>query len=88
MYYDKCCDRCQRFGGLTKRGEMPQQCILFLGSFEAWEIDYVGPISHEGYPYRYIIVSVDYMTKWAKGRAVKVADAKSTIKFWKEVIFH
>ena len=24
MYYAKCYDRCQRFGGLTKRGEMPQ----------------------------------------------------------------
>ena len=66
---------------------MPQQPILFLEPFEAWGIDYVGPIGNEGSRYRYIIVCVDYLTKWAEARAVKVADARATVKFLKEVIF-
>lgn len=42
--YVKRCDRCQRFGSLTKKNEMPQQPILFLEPFEALGIDYVEPI--------------------------------------------
>ncbi len=55
---------------------------LPLLSFEKWRIDYVWPIylrSSRGMAY--IILAMDYMTKWVEVEIVKVADKKTTALF-------
>ena len=67
---------------------MPLHPVLPQLPFEKWGLDYVGPIkpATRGSQARYIIVSTDYMTKWAEARDVRKVDACSTAKFIYEQI--
>ncbi|RDX67960.1 pol, partial [Mucuna pruriens] len=54
---------------------MPQQPILFCEVFDVWGIDFIGlfPISNG---YSYILLVVDYMSRWVEAMATKTNDAK------------
>lgn len=62
--------------------------ILADHPFEKWGIDFIGPISPAAKhtQARYIIVAIDFFTKWAKARATKKNDARSTAKFLYEQV--
>jgi len=72
------CDSCERFGGNPRSHDMPLKSILFIEPFKYWGVDYVRSIKDEKDPLRYIIVTVDYITKWPEAKVVKIVDAKST----------
>ncbi|CAM8999998.1 unnamed protein product [Rhodiola kirilowii] len=80
--YEKCrkCDRCQRVGNVTARNEMPQVPILVNDVFDIWGIDFMGPfpISRGNI---YILVAVDYVSKWVEAKATKNDDAKTVVDF-------
>ncbi|GAU40251.1 hypothetical protein TSUD_219620 [Trifolium subterraneum] len=65
---------------------MPLQSILEVEVFDRWGIDFVGPfpssLSNE-----YILVAVDYVSKWVEAIASPKADGKTVIKFLKKNIF-
>ena len=44
-------------------------------------IDYVGPLNRSKDGNRYIIVAMDYLTKWPEAKPVKEATAKETVEF-------
>jgi hypothetical protein len=46
---------------------------MTLQAFEKWAIDFMGPINPPGKHIgaRYIITATEYLTRWAKARAVK-----------------
>jgi len=80
------CDRCQTIGNITKRHEMPQSGILEVELFDVWGIDIISPFS----PSRnnlYILVVVDYVSKWVEAVATSTNDSKVVIKFLKKNIF-
>ena len=61
---------------------MPLSMNLATQPFEKWGIEFVGPITAViNSQARYIIVAMDYFTKWAQARAMRKADARSTAKF-------
>ena len=62
---------------------MPLTGIIATQSFKKWEIDFMGPISPTAKhtKARYIIVAMDYYTKWVEARATHQADACSIAKF-------
>ena len=78
------CDACQRQGNITKRDEMPQQMIQVCEVFDVWGIDFMGPFppSHK---FLYILVAVDYVSKWAEAKALPTNDAKVVIEFLKKL---
>ncbi|XP_071691253.1 uncharacterized protein [Rutidosis leptorrhynchoides] len=59
------CDACQRGGNLSKRDEMPRQNIQVCEIFDVWGIDFMGPFPSSERN-QYILVAVDYVSKWAK----------------------
>ncbi|KAK8975227.1 hypothetical protein V6N11_021123 [Hibiscus sabdariffa] len=67
-------------GNISRRNEMP------LNPIHVWGIDYMGPFvsSFENY---YIILAVDYVSKWVEAKATKNNDSKTTVKFLKDFIF-
>ncbi|XP_021724875.1 protein NYNRIN-like [Chenopodium quinoa] len=79
-------DKCQRSGGITKRDEMPQQNILEVKPFDVWGVDFMGPfVSSCGN--LYILVAVDYVTKWIEAIPSPTDDHKVVLKLPKKIIF-
>ncbi|XP_074271310.1 uncharacterized protein LOC141595243 [Silene latifolia] len=80
------CDACQRTGNISRRHEMPQVGILEVGVFDVWGIDYQGLFpSSKGN--KYILVAVDYVSKWVEVVASVHCDAKTIVQLFKKVIF-
>ncbi|WZZ34801.1 hypothetical protein YC2023_018202 [Brassica napus] len=80
------CDSCQRRGNITKRNEMPQNLILEVEVFDVWGIDFMGPFP-SSYSNKYILVAVDYVSKWVEAIASPTNDAKVVLKMFKSIIF-
>eukprot|EP00253_Pinus_taeda_P002297 PITA_02297 len=55
----------------TPKDEMPMQPQVTFEPFEKWGVDFVGPISPPLKQKQYIIVCIDYLTKWAETEAIK-----------------
>nr|GEZ79367.1 reverse transcriptase domain-containing protein [Tanacetum cinerariifolium] len=65
---------------LTQRDEMPQNSIQVCEIFDAWGIDFMGPfLSSKGN--KYILVAVDYLSKWVEAKALPTNDARVVVKF-------
>nr|GEU33807.1 reverse transcriptase domain-containing protein [Tanacetum cinerariifolium] len=78
----KYCDSCQRQGKISQRDEMPQNSIQVCETFDVWGIDFMGPFpSSKGN--KYILVAVDYLSKWVEAKALPTNDARVVVKFLK-----
>ena len=64
---------------------MPMNYILVCDIFDVWGIDFMGPFS-KSYGNEYILVAVDYVSKWVEAVALATNDARVVIKFLK-IIF-
>ncbi|GJQ94562.1 reverse transcriptase domain-containing protein [Tanacetum coccineum] len=78
------CDTCQRQGKILQRDEMPQNSIQVCEIFDVWGIDFMGPFpSSRGN--KYILVAVDYLSKWVEAKALPTNDARVVCKFLKSL---
>ena len=74
---------------LVAREEMPLRPIMEIRAFAKWGTDFVGPIkpfsrhTHS----KFIIVAMDYLTKWVEAKATVKNDARTTAKFWYKNVF-
>ncbi|XP_057548108.1 uncharacterized protein LOC130826543 [Amaranthus tricolor] len=68
------------------RNEMPQNYILECELFDCWGIDFMGPFT-SSYGNRYILVRLDYVSKWVEGIASPTNDYKVVMKLFKSIIF-
>ncbi|XP_068304259.1 uncharacterized protein, partial [Pyrus communis] len=86
--FDFCskCDRCQKMGNISRRNEMPLNNILVVELFDVWGIDFMGPFP-SSFGYLYILVAVDYVSKWVEAIATRTNDHKVVLNFLKDVIF-
>ncbi|GJR91871.1 reverse transcriptase domain-containing protein [Tanacetum coccineum] len=81
------CDACQHQGKISQRNEMPQNAIQVCEIFDIWGIDFMGPFpSSQGN--KYILVAVDYLSKWVKAKALPTNDARVVCKFLKSLFAH
>nr|GEY88387.1 reverse transcriptase domain-containing protein [Tanacetum cinerariifolium] len=77
-------DSCQRQGKISQRDEMPQNSIQICEIFDVWGIDFMGPFpSSRGN--KYILVAVDYLSKWVEAKALPTNDARVIFKFLKSL---
>nr|GEU63247.1 hypothetical protein [Tanacetum cinerariifolium] len=65
-----------------RKDEMPQNVIQVCEIFDVWGIYFMGPFpcSREN---RYILVAVDYLSKWVEAKALPTNDARVVVKFLK-----
>ncbi|XP_076950882.1 uncharacterized protein LOC143624006 [Bidens hawaiensis] len=82
----KNCVKCQQMGGISKRDEMPMQPILVVDIFDVWGIDFMGPFPNS-YGNLYILVAVDYVSKWVEAIATMTNDHTVVCKFVQSNIF-
>ena len=81
----KTCARCQQLGGVTRRNMMPLTLILIIEIFDCWGIDFMGPFP-PSCGYLYILLAVDYWSKWVEVIPTRTNDHKVVLKFIKEHI--
>ncbi|GJU47131.1 reverse transcriptase domain-containing protein [Tanacetum coccineum] len=74
----------RRQGKISQRDEMPQNAIQVCEIFNVWGIDFMGPFpsSHRN---KYILVAVDYLSKWVEAKALPTNDARVVVKFLKSL---
>ncbi|GJZ21810.1 reverse transcriptase domain-containing protein [Tanacetum coccineum] len=81
------CEACQKTGNISKRDEMPLNNIQVCEIFDIWGIDFMGPFP-KSYKFEYILVAVDYVSKWAEAQALPTNDARVVITFLKKLFCH
>ncbi|XP_070041632.1 uncharacterized protein [Nicotiana tomentosiformis] len=73
-------------GGISKKDEMPLTTILEIDIFDVWGINFMGPfVSSCGNTY--ILVVVDYVSKWVEAVTLPKNEARSVVEFLKKHIF-
>jgi hypothetical protein len=65
---------------------MPLTNNLQIELFDVWGIDYIGPFP-KSKSCEYILVAVDYVSKWVAAMPCRAADAKHSKKMFHEIIF-
>ena len=69
-------------GNMSARDMMPLTPILIVEIFDVWGIDFMGPYL-PSFGFEYILVAVDYVSKWVEAEATRTNDHKVVIKFLK-----
>nr|XP_016470949.1 PREDICTED: uncharacterized protein LOC107793177 [Nicotiana tabacum] len=82
----KGCNECQRTGNISRRHEMPMNPIQQVEVFDVWGIDFMGPFV-SSYGNKYILVAVDYVSKWVEAAAFPTNDSRVVVGFLKKNIF-
>nr|GEV43621.1 reverse transcriptase domain-containing protein [Tanacetum cinerariifolium] len=65
---------------ISQRDEMPQNSIQVCKIFGVWGIDFMVPFSSSR-GNKYILVAVDYLSKWVEAKALPTNDARVVCKF-------
>ncbi|KAI5414878.1 hypothetical protein KIW84_040365 [Lathyrus oleraceus] len=60
---------------------MSQKGMLEVELFDVWGIDFMGPFP-PSFGKNYILVVVDYVSKWVEAVALPTNDAKAKLTFW------
>ena len=82
----KTCENCQKVGNITARDQMPLTSILVCEIFDVWGMDFMGPFP-SSFGFTYILLAVDYVSKWVEAKATRTNDSKVVVAFIKENIF-
>jgi hypothetical protein len=81
----KTCENCQKLRSISKRHMMPLNSILVIEIFDCRGINFMGPFP-SSFGFLYILVAVDYVSKWIEAIPSRNNDHKTVIKFLKENI--
>jgi len=65
---------------------MPLTNNLQIELFDVWGIDYMGPFV-KSRNYEYILVAVDYVSKWVEIMPCKKDDSRHSRRMFEEIIF-
>nr|GEX37146.1 hypothetical protein [Tanacetum cinerariifolium] len=74
----------KRQGQISQRDEMPQNAIQVCEIFDVWGIDFMGPFPNSK-GNKYILVAIDYLSKWVEAKALPTNDARVVVKFLKSL---
>ena len=83
----KKCDKCQRFRNVQR---LPAEKLMTIASpwpFAQWGIDIVGPLPQGKGQVKFLLVAIDYFTKWVEAEALaKIIEARIRSFMWKNII--
>ena len=65
---------------------MPFNPILVVDLFDVWGVDFMGQFL-TSFGYSYILVGIDYVSKWVEPIPCKTNDQRVVLKFLKEYVF-
>ncbi|XP_072054271.1 uncharacterized protein [Arachis hypogaea] len=83
----KSCDKCQRHANIHRAAPHQLSIISAERPFGSWGIDLVGPFPTAPGQLRYLIVAIDYYTKWIEAEPLASITATQCQKFvWRQII--
>jgi len=83
----KKCDKCQRFSNKKHAPANELTSVFSPWPFHKWGVDIVGPFPLAPGQLKFLIVGIDYFTKWIEAEAVSRITADRVKKFyWKKII--
>lgn len=74
----KVSNQCHRMRNISKRHELPLNKIREVKTFDVYGVDFMGPFL-PSYGNLYILVVVDYTSKWVEAATLPTNDAKVVI---------
>ena len=81
------CDKCQRFAPSIHQPAAGLNPIASPWPFSQWGLDIVGPLPRAPGNCQWLIVTMDYFTKWVEAEPlVHITDANSKKFVWKNII--
>ena len=81
------CDKCQRFGNVQHVAAKHLTTITSPWPFSTWGIDIMGPFPCGKKQVKFIVVAIDYFTKWVEAEHLTVImEAKIQHFIWKNLI--
>jgi len=86
--YIKKCKPCQKHGNLIHQKQEQLHSILSPWPFAKWGMDILGPFSPGKGQVKFLIIAVDYFTKWIEAKPLTTIIAQQVQQFvWKDIIF-
>jgi len=85
-HFCKSCEKCQKTGNITYKNQMPLTNILVSEIFDVWGIAFMCPFP-SSFGNLYILLAVDYVSKWIEVKATRTNDAKVVLDFVRTHIF-
>jgi hypothetical protein len=83
------CEACQRFSRKMKALAQLVPLIAPLWPSQRWGIDIVGKLTPAQGNYTFVVVAVEYFTKWIKAKPLTNVSSVSIKKiFWQNTICH
>ena len=83
----KRCDKCQRFGNVQRLPVEKLTAITSPWPFSQWGIDIVGPLPQGKGQVKFLLVAIDYFTKWVELEALAtITEARIQSSVWKNII--
>ncbi|KAK3022653.1 hypothetical protein RJ639_045419 [Escallonia herrerae] len=87
LEYTKKCDACQRFASIPKQAPNPLTMMKSPIPFAMWGMDILGPFPLASAQHKFVIVAIDYFTKWVEVEALAtIMKKKCEDFFWRAVI--
>ncbi|GKB89562.1 reverse transcriptase domain-containing protein [Tanacetum coccineum] len=82
------CKDCQIYRPIPREPQQPLTPIMAPWPFYKWGIDIAGPFPEGPGKVKFLIVAMDYFTKWIKAKAVATISGTQVKKFvWNDIVY-
>ena len=82
------CDKCQRFSNIPRSYLEKLISMTSPWLFTVWGIYLIGPMPTALPAFKYVVVAIDYFTKWAEAKPLATISSKKVQEFvWESIIF-
>ena len=75
--YVKAYDKCQKFSNIIRWPTKKLTPMTDLWSFAQWGLDIMGPFSMVARQLKFLVVDIDYFTKWVEAKALATITEKN-----------
>ncbi|KAJ0744440.1 putative nucleotidyltransferase, Ribonuclease H [Helianthus annuus] len=81
------CDECQKHAPVSLRAKNEMIPVTVAWPFQKWGVDIVGPFPRSSGSAQYLLVVVDYFTKWVEARPFTVISGYNVTRFfWEQIV--
>ena len=81
MSFARKCNKCQRFSSIPRSHPEKLTSMTSPWPFAVWGIELIGPMPTARPAFKYIVLAVDYFTKWAETKLLAVISSKKVQEF-------